>query len=70
MKIKHNNEVTTPTHKEFRCLGNHSEYYLYQADKVDNQWQLSNSPAGVKQTLGNFKTPMEAITAALIHANS
>ncbi len=73
MTIKHNHAVSTTTHKEFRCLGIHNEWYLYQADNINGingNWILSRSSAGVKETLGNFKTSMQAITAAYIHANS
>jgi hypothetical protein len=68
MVIKHNQAVSTPTYKEFRCLGAHSEWYLYEARLVDGMWKLITRPAGKVKEIDEFKTLNLAFRAAYQHA--
>jgi hypothetical protein len=70
MVIKHNQAVSTSIRKEFRCLGKHSEWFLYETRLNCGAWTLITRPAGVVTNLGDFSTNELAYKAAYQHANN
>ena len=69
MPIKINKAVSNNSRVEFRCLGQHNEWYLYQAKRVDGNWNLTHSPAGVTKQLGQFRNITALYKAANAHTN-